>query len=415
MDAIVYILTPYFGGILLYIMIGKVLPYKKAPWTVFVYPLILLICGVVKWFWGSQSLVSQTVSLLSSISANIICPMLIFGGSRWKRIWVTVFFFAIQLCTDVICYVFFRTRYGDVIELYPLEQRLLYTVICLSLFAMVSSLCVLLLRTISIRKFQPFYLLFLIFPLSLTALASCYLFPDYMTPLWLLGVLLGLGAEIGLLEYTINQEQKTTLEQELQAARHAMALEHQHYQEVESRREELARIRHDFNNQLAAIEQMIRTGADDDAQRMIARLAQDIRQTRENPYCAIPVVNAVLMEKQRACAGASAALEVELQMPPSSHIESLHLCSIFSNLLDNAIAGVKTVPENERLIRLTTKTEGDYLFIKTTNPSAPPQKTPSGRGLGQKILKDLAARYNGEFLNTYKDGTYTVMVTLQQE
>jgi hypothetical protein len=57
--------------------------------------------------------------------------------------------------------------------------------------------------------------------------------------------------------------------------------------------------------------------------------------------------------------------------------------------------------------------DGDYLFIKVTNPSAePPKKAQPGRGLGTRILSDLAARYGGRYQADYKGGTFTAMVSL---
>jgi sensor histidine kinase regulating citrate/malate metabolism len=55
-----------------------------------------------------------------------------------------------------------------------------------------------------------------------------------------------------------------------------MELEQARYGEVEKRSEELAKIRHDFNNQLASIIQLVRTGEDGAAQEMISALTNEI-------------------------------------------------------------------------------------------------------------------------------------------
>ena len=63
----------------------------------------------------------------------------------------------------------------------------------------------------------------------------------------------------------------------------------------------------------------------------------------------IPVVNDVLSEKNKVCMNDGVELSVDLDFPPVLQVEPLHLCSIFSNLLDNAINGVKTLVRVHRL------------------------------------------------------------------
>jgi len=81
-------------------------------------------------------------------------------------------------------------------------------------------------------------------------------------------------------------------------------------------------------------------------------------------------------------------------------------------LLDNAIRASKDFDGG--WIRLSSMVIGDYLFIKTENPSEkPPEKPAPGRGYGTRILSDLTARYGGSYLTEYNDGIFTAMVTIQ--
>jgi signal transduction histidine kinase len=206
--------------------------------------------------------------------------------------------------------------------------------------------------------------------------------------------------------------------------RFVMGLEQAYAQEVKSRRENFIKIRHDFNNQLATIGQLIRNGEDSSSKNMIEALSREIRQTNENPYCNIPVINAILSEKAQACEIAGIGLAVELDIPTKLIVEQMHLCSIFGNLLDNAIAACIQIKDNETVnpdtetarmptIQLNSTIHGDYLFIKAINPSVePPKKPPFGRGHGTHILSDITARYDGDYRTEYKDGVFTAVVSL---
>jgi sensor histidine kinase regulating citrate/malate metabolism len=92
----------------------------------------------------------------------------------------------------------------------------------------------------------------------------------------------------------------------------------------------------------------------------------------------------------------------------------MHLCSVFSNMLDNAIAAcVKAQSRDKPLIRLSSIVDGDYLIVKTTNPSEKPNsKAAPGRGYGLRILSELAERYGGNFQCHYREGVFTALASL---
>lgn len=276
--------------------------------------------------------------------------------------------------------------------------------------------CVLIFHILSSRELEPFHLPFFVLPLSQLFLLY-YCLSDTPNVLWLLlGILMGLGAEFALLAYTRSYEKQVTLEQELADAQHAIALEQRHRADVKKCREQLVQLRSDCHTRLDEIAQALSCGENGDAQLLLDALAEDIRQTRENIYCAIPVVNAVLTEKQKECWAVGIRMDIRLSLPPYIPVDPLHLCSIFSNLLDNAIHGAQSSGQPSPTVQLTAAIEGGYLFIKTINPFSPQSKPPGpGHGYGLAILKSLAQQYGGEYISLPENGTYTAIITLSCE
>jgi signal transduction histidine kinase len=267
-------------------------------------------------------------------------------------------------------------------------------------------------RVFSARRLRISMCLFLILPAGQLLMLYSFSF-DGWTLFWVFGLLLGLAANILLLVYTILQEKKTAIEEELRETRHRMELEKSHYEAVEQRRGELDKIRTDFNNKLAYIASFARSGEDDEAREGISVLAEKINRTKENPYCTIPVINAILTEKERSCVVAGIDLSVDLHLPHAIAVEPMHLCSIFSNILDNAIAAsMKAQCAEKPVIRVSTLADGDYLFIKVVNPSDEPKTPISGRGYGLRIISELAEQYGGDFQCNYRDGMFTAVVSL---
>lgn len=289
---------------------------------------------------------------------------------------------------------------------------LIHSALSTAVYILLGSAFIITQSMLGAKRVQPFLFLFLILPIGQIITIYGFLFLTW-TGFWVLSVVLSFVADLVLLAYTISQEKKVELEESLREIRNQRELEQLHYNEVERRREELHIIRDSFNRQLASAARYIDIGEEESARNLIRSLADEINNTKENPYCAIPVVNAVLTEKARECTELHIDLHVALELPPHITISQMHLCSIFSNLMDNAIEACKRLPQGTNpAIRLSAKRVGDYLLIKVINPSKVPAKTLAGRGYGSRILSDLAAWYGGAYQGEYKNGVFTAITSI---
>lgn len=415
MNRIIYILSPYIGLLLQYSFMGQLLPREK-PWRyVPLMAIPIMLAPLAKQIFGPVSAMGQAMGIVCTLICCLWMPTRLFRAPAWKSMGLGIFFYATQFLMDAFAYFLCRPAFGDVTQLYTTRQIFLYMSVTWSVYALVCSGYLLVGRAVSMRKFRPFYLLFLIFPLSQGALLYCSIYGT-LNWMFLLAVLLGLGAQVGLLIDTISYEEKITLREQLQDTRHQMALEQAHYEYAEQRREELSRIRHDFNNQLTAIGALIHSGDRDDAEKLLQDLSRSVAATREEPFCAIPVINAVLTEKAAVCRQKGIELQSELEIPVGLPIQLMHYSSIFNNLMDNAIRGVGGAETESPVIRLTARMQGDYLVIKAVNPCAreaePPRK---GHGKGFSILRSIAEEYQGDFQASRADGIFTAVLSLLAE
>lgn len=211
-----------------------------------------------------------------------------------------------------------------------------------------------------------------------------------------------------------NQAEKDQVERELTQLRHQTQLERQYYQSVEQRREEMAKIRHDYNNLLSSVLGLLHMDRTQEAEETVLGLLARVEATREAPYCGIPIVNAILSEKEGECTRKGVRLETDLLFPEDVGVSPIDLCSLFSNLLDNAIrACTQLPPEQSRRIRLTVGMQGDYMLVRCDNPAAKgPEAHPEGSGYGMKILQDIAQRHGGTFSTQFEGGIFTARLVL---
>ena len=207
--------------------------------------------------------------------------------------------------------------------------------------------------------------------------------------------------------------EKDELERQLSALQNQYKLEQQHYQNIEARRTERSKLSHDLNNLLSSVLILLDNGSIPQAQETLRGVAKRVEQTKEYPYCGIPIVNAILTEKEAECRRQKTKLETDLLFPPQVQIPPVDLCSIFSNLLDNAIRACTHLPESQRVIQLSVNTRADYLLIRCVNPAQHgPGPRPEGSGLGLLILKDLAQTYQGDFHTSFAKGQFTATLIL---
>lgn len=417
---IIQLLLPVIGMILLYAFMAQAVPLRKRwPLRISAVLVLSLITAAVKIHWGMFSPQSYWIRLVGLPIMSVIAPLLIFQGPVWKRLLVNALLYCSQMLGEAVCVQMMVPigAAGNVDAYYAqmsVSQLLLYAALSQGSSIILYTAITILARNLTARRFSFIYLPVLLFPLSLWGMMMAH-FLSFGTWIWFVCIFLGGGGTVILLYYIISLEEKEALKEQIRALRHAIELEQAHYRTVEERREELARIRHDFNNHLSAIGRLIAGGEMEDAQQMLARLSEDVASTREMHYCSIPVVNAVLDEKAQICREKGIGLRVTLELPEELAVEPLHLCSIFANLMDNAIRGAEASGADRPEVTLTAKSGGDYLFIKTANPCSEhclQGDTLTGQGLGLRICNEIAGRYGGAYQSTVEDGVYTALVSL---
>ena len=280
-NLLIYLVSPYLGIVLMFFFSGQVVPLRTGYRSMMLWLLPMLLINVVKQLWGSASLVGQIDTLVSSLLVLFVYPLLLLDGPKWKRITHTAIFHVMQLLADVVAYAVFTPSYGADVNAWSFVQTAIYFFVTWSVYIAACSVCVLLARSITSHRFQVFYLLYLMVPVS--QIIILYFGINRMhNGAWLLGVLLGVGAMLLLLSYTIDHERGAELEKELRELRHAEELERLHYQSLMERQEELAHIRHDFNNSLAVITQMVHSEEWGDASKMVQSLEEKVNATKED-------------------------------------------------------------------------------------------------------------------------------------
>jgi len=242
---------------------------------------------------------------------------------------------------------------------------------------------------------------FLIFPISqIMILAGEFMGKGNATAFFYIGLAFGLISDVILLYFLLRGRKKEALEKALE--------EMVYLKDVENFRNDLLEQQ---QKQIQEIKKILEVHMQD-----LDALERYLEETRTPVYCMNPVVNAVVSEKEKKCSELGFQLENNLIVPKEMNVEPLHICSIFSNLLDNALEAVSELEKSQRKIMVYAEIKGNYFIVKVVNSAAKAhvnRKIRKGHGYGTRILDDITKKYDGNFHSFFENGLYTAVVAIK--
>ena len=145
-------------------------------------------------------------------------------------------------------------------------------------------------------------------------------------------------------------------------------------------------------------------------------------ETRSH-YCANKIANAIIVLKAKACADAGVLFEFNGVIPTDLNIDDLQICSIFSNLLSNALNAAHAVKDDKQrpYVHLTCSVQGVYLTVKVENScdeskkfrSRPYSNNPlREHGWGLEIVSQIVQELGGSFSLKQRFNAVTATVVL---
>ena len=186
----------------------------------------------------------------------------------------------------------------------------------------------------------------------------------------------------------------------------------QHYETLIADMEDAAKIRHDIRNQLQTVYALLQSGSHEQAKSQLDDIGALVNQAPS--YCTNPVINALLQVKAGQYESAGVTLDCRCEVPAAIPIAGVELCSLFSNVLDNALRAARDSAQAAPTVELRSGLQGNVftLFCRNSCPEKPENTLRPGHGLGLEILRDLAAQHDGTVQTRHENGTFFTTVQL---
>lgn len=266
------------------------------------------------------------------------------------------------------------------------------------------------------------YLLFSLFPFSQFLMMYGWVETlrvydgDGRTAYFLFAMVACVAADIGVFQVVRHTAQRTQLAAENDQLALQLKAQEKHYTDLTAQYESIRRMRHDIANHLNVMQSLLENGQNSEAAAYISELtAQPYDATLG--LCEHPVVDAFLHSKITAAKAAGIEIHCQASLRAGLPVSNVDLIRAFGNLLDNACEACSSIPN--AVIGLKCTESHGLLIIITENPvpDAPvekPGRIPGlERGVGTRVLTELAQKYDGSLNQKEEQGLYRTELILR--
>ena len=205
--------------------------------------------------------------------------------------------------------------------------------------------------------------------------------------------------------------------EEMRFAEYKNEISLDYYRSIEKNAEEARKIRHDMANILQIVGSLVDGDEKEKeySQEILTQIKGRISEIHLEKYTENSLVNAIVSNKASVCRDKGIKYDFDIQIPSELDAEKADICNAYVNILDNAINAVSGLSEDGRKIELRSVIEDGKLIIASKNrfdTEKREKKRSDKHGFGQKILKDIAKKYDGSFMTEQQGDMYTAVLVI---
>lgn len=208
-------------------------------------------------------------------------------------------------------------------------------------------------------------------------------------------------------------------EQELDLLKAEIDNNYRYYLLADSRFDEVAQIRRDLKDQLSSFRQLLNDKErHTEAESIMDSISRRLSSIKAVNYCGNKTINAVLTLKLNDERLKDISTQILLEDCDGLTVSDYDLCSLVSNLFDNAAESCLRADGGEvPFIEMRSGRRNDFFVIRVTNTCCDETVGTSfkgvGHGYGLKIIEDICRRHGGEFIFKREDSTATSIAYLK--
>ena len=196
------------------------------------------------------------------------------------------------------------------------------------------------------------------------------------------------------------------------------------YQAAEDSYESNAKLYHDMKNHFSLLQSYLTEGKITEAQEYLQKLGGESAAGAIEKRTGVEAIDYILSQKVDKARSLGIDVKIQAEYPKECSIDPVDLCTVLTNLFDNAIESCAKLPEGmERKIDLTIRRIHQFIIIRILNTAESEpvirngslitsKQDASHHGWGMKSVKTAVEKYQGTIEYKYEDHLFTVSVMM---
>lgn len=169
---------------------------------------------------------------------------------------------------------------------------------------------------------------------------------------------------------------------------------------------EIRRIKHDMKNHLLCIGELSSNGSLEELKEYVTELTQKLNDADKSIHTGNEIADAIVNEKYEQANRSGITLVCEGCLN-EVQIKPIDICTILSNLLENALEAAEKAPTEDKIVSLSFRKNRNFLLVTVTNPTSVMVKISDNsiftvksdninHGFGLANIRLAIAKYGGE-------------------
>lgn len=185
-------------------------------------------------------------------------------------------------------------------------------------------------------------------------------------------------------------------------------MEAQQNEEIINSTHSLRVFKHDIMNHMSILYKLVENGKNSDALKYIYQINNSIERTSYTISTGIIPIDCIMTAKLSKALDNNISIKHQIHFPANYNISDMDLCSLISNLLDNAIEAnckldmtkrrlqIEIKPYNNMLLLfISNSSNGIYLYGGNGNLLTTKTSNKNEHGIGIKRINEIVKKYNG--------------------
>ena len=200
-----------------------------------------------------------------------------------------------------------------------------------------------------------------------------------------------------------------------------LLMEEKRYEQLQEYLRETRQLRHDFRQHLLVVEELAKTGNNEQLADYVHQLTGSVGQPHVQ-LCANPALDALAAHYDGLATAHGCSISWQFDLPIDIPFAEVDLCALMGNLIDNSLMAVQALPEDQRTVQVVMRMLTDEMLgIRVKNAyvgtvrlkdDGLPVSRREGHGIGLTSVAATVERYHGSLDIKTDDGIFLVGILM---